>query len=76
MRSSVSSSHPGLLRCCDWPWLLAPDQASADDLLQTALLRTYLRWRRIEHDPGAYARRVLVTVAAAHHTNWRRMPDP
>ncbi|MBA2739197.1 MAG: hypothetical protein H0U47_06015 [Nocardioidaceae bacterium] len=54
-------------------WLLAPNHAAADDLLQTALLRTYRRWSRIEHDPEAYTRRVLVTVAADERRRpWRR----
>ncbi len=53
-------------------WLLAPDSAAADDLLQTALLRTYLRWRRVD-EPEAYVRRVLVTVAADERRRpWRR----
>ena len=54
-------------------WLLAPDASAADDLLQTALLRSYLRWRHIHHDPEAYVRRVLVTVAADERRRpWRR----
>lgn len=69
-REFVAARSAALMRLA---WLLAPDRASADDLLQTALLRTYLRWRRIEHDPEAYARRVLVTVAADERRRpWRR----
>jgi len=54
-------------------WLLAPDRAAADDLLQSALLRAYRRWHRIERDPEAYVRRALVTVAIDERRRpWRR----
>lgn len=50
--------------------LLTGDDARAEDLVQTALARTYLRWDRIRaDDPMAYVRRVLVT---AHADSWRR----
>lgn len=51
-------------------WLLTGDWQHAEDLLQTALAKTYLAWGRIE--PGreeAYVRRVLFTTYA---TWWRR----
>jgi len=51
-------------------WLLTGDWQQAEDLLQTALAKSYLAWHRI--DPGreeAYVRRVLVTTYA---TWWRR----
>jgi RNA polymerase sigma-70 factor (sigma-E family) len=50
--------------------LLTGDDGRAEDLLQTALARTYLRWDRIRaDDPIAYVRRVLYT---AHADGWRR----
>ena len=50
--------------------LLTGDEDRAEDLLQTALARTYLRWDRIRaEDPTAYVRRVLYT---AHADWWRR----
>ena len=50
--------------------LLTGDDLRAEDLLQTALARTYLRWDRIRaDDPMAYVRRVLYT---AHADWWRR----
>ena len=51
-------------------WLLTGDWQRAEDLLQTALAKAYLRWHRIQ--PGrqeAYVRRILVTTYA---TWWRR----
>ena len=53
-------------------YLLTGDQHRAEDLLQTALTRAYLRWDRIEsEDPEGYVRR---TLANAHIDWWRRKP--
>jgi RNA polymerase sigma-70 factor (sigma-E family) len=41
-------------------YLLTGDRHHAEDLVQTALARVAVRWRRIE-DPEAYVRRVLYT---------------
>lgn len=42
----------------------------AEDLLQGALLRSYPRWRRIEHDdPFGYVRQALINAAT---DRWRR----
>jgi RNA polymerase sigma-70 factor (sigma-E family) len=52
-----------------WPrlrwtaYLLVGDRHLAEDLAQTALVRTYASWRRVRRDDAmAYARRVLVNV--------------
>jgi RNA polymerase sigma-70 factor (sigma-E family) len=53
-------------------YLLTGDRHRAEDLLQTALTRAYLRWDRIESDdPEGYVRR---TLANAHIDWWRRKP--
>jgi RNA polymerase sigma-70 factor (sigma-E family) len=44
-------------------YLITGSWAAADDLLQEALIKAYLRWRTIHTDPEAYVRRVLVTTA-------------
>lgn len=49
--------------------LLTRDRGHAEDLLQTALVKAYRRWSRIDGDPYPYVRRVLVTSAAS----WRRL---
>jgi RNA polymerase sigma-70 factor (sigma-E family) len=51
--------------------LLTGDRALAEDLVQTALARTYLAWGRIRRREAvdAYCRRVLVSTYA---TWWRR----
>jgi RNA polymerase sigma-70 factor (sigma-E family) len=50
-------------------YLLTRDRGRAEDLLQTALVRTWLSWARIEGDPAAYLHKVLVNTYA---TWWRR----
>lgn len=53
-------------------YLLTGDRHRAEDLLQTALTRAYLRWDRISsEDPEGYVRRIL---ANAHIDWWRRKP--
>lgn len=49
-------------------YLLTGDHQHAEDLLQTALLHTAQRWRKIT-DPNAYARRVMVNECTSW---WRR----
>jgi RNA polymerase sigma-70 factor (ECF subfamily) len=64
----VAARSPALLRTA---YLLTGDAGRAEDLLQTALTKTYLAWDRIR-DPGAvetYVRRVLATSAVS---SWRR----
>jgi RNA polymerase sigma-70 factor (sigma-E family) len=63
----VSREQPALLRLAV---LLTGDRGHAEDLVQTALLKTYRHWPRISAggSPAAYVRRVLVTS----HTSWRR----
>ena len=52
--------------------LLAGHDARGQDLVQEALARTYLRWRRSgpPDDPLAYVRRAMVNL---HSTWWRRL---
>jgi RNA polymerase sigma-70 factor (sigma-E family) len=61
----VARSH-ALLRTA---YLLVHDEALAEDLLQTSLAKAWFAWRRIEGDPEAYVRRILVTTSASW---WRR----
>ncbi|MFL6096967.1 MAG: SigE family RNA polymerase sigma factor [Blastococcus sp.] len=50
--------------------LLTGDRGHAEDLLQTALVKAYRRWGRIDgEDPYPYVRRTLVTTGAS----WRRL---
>jgi RNA polymerase sigma-70 factor (sigma-E family) len=52
--------------------LLTGDRHRAEDLVQTALARAYLRWDRIvDEDPEGYVRRTMVN---AHIDWWRRKP--
>jgi len=63
----VTRWSPALLRVA---FLLTSDRHEAEDLLQTALLKTSKHWGRLADRDAAYAyvRRVIVTT----HTSWRR----
>jgi RNA polymerase sigma-70 factor (sigma-E family) len=50
-------------------YLLTQDRALAEDLLQTALAKSWSAWHRIDSDPEAYVRRVMVNT---YSTWWRR----
>ncbi|WP_340290527.1 SigE family RNA polymerase sigma factor [Aquipuribacter hungaricus] len=50
-------------------WLLCGDWGAAEDLVQTALAKAWLRWDRLDHDidedrvAHAYVRRILVSTS-------------
>jgi RNA polymerase sigma-70 factor (sigma-E family) len=53
-----------------YAYVLSGDPGTAQDLVQTALLKAYRRWRRVtaaEH-PDAYVRRIVTTS----YLDWRR----
>ena len=63
-REFVVARSPALLRTA---WMLTGDAKAAEDLLQTALARTWPHWERISDGrPEAYVRRVLVRT----HASW------
>ncbi|MBO0922931.1 SigE family RNA polymerase sigma factor [Cellulomonas sp. zg-ZUI199] len=63
----MTVAAPSLARTA---WLLCGDAHQADELVQQALVRTYLVWDRArEREPLAYARRVL---ANQRISTWRR----
>ncbi|WP_245601958.1 SigE family RNA polymerase sigma factor [Hamadaea tsunoensis] len=62
----VATRSPRLLRTA---FLLTHDWALAEDLLQTALVRAWGAWKRIDADPEPYVRAILVNTYA---TWWRR----
>ena len=62
----ASAALPGLLR---FGHVLTGDPQRAEELVQQALVSTWARWRRIEHEqPHAYVRRAMVNT----HTSWWR----
>ncbi|WP_245687251.1 SigE family RNA polymerase sigma factor [Streptacidiphilus griseoplanus] len=71
-RDFVRSRWQPLLRTA---YLLTGDHGRAEELVQTALLRTHRHWRRIERSdaPEVYVRKVLVNL---HNTWWRRSRRP
>ena len=64
----MSSRSPALLRTA---YLLTGNRSDAEDLLQAALAKTYLAWRRIEDFSSldGYVRRAMVNT---HISWWRR----
>jgi RNA polymerase sigma-70 factor (sigma-E family) len=67
-RSYVAARSPALMRTA---YLLTGNRADAEDLLQTALAKTYLAWDRIREREAidAYVRRVMVNTQTSW---WRR----
>jgi len=67
-RDFVTARSGALLRTA---YLLAGDWATAEDLLQITLTKTFLAWKRLGHIDAVepYARRVLVNTATSW---WRR----
>ena len=62
----VRTRSTGLLRVA---YLLTGDRHTAEDLVQEVLEQMYVRWRRIDTAPEAYARRALVNRST---NRWRR----
>ena len=62
----VVNRSQALLRAA---YALTGDRHAAEDLVQQALAKAFLRWRRIEGDVEPYVRRILYHDSA---TRWRR----
>ena len=67
----VANSADRLVRTA---YLLCGDRGHAEDLVQTALLRTARRWRTARQQPEAYARRVVVNLAKDRWRDLARRP--
>jgi RNA polymerase sigma-70 factor (sigma-E family) len=68
------SDYPGFVAGC-WTrllrtaYLLMQDWAAAEDLTQAALVKAWLAWPRLDDDPEAYVRKIIVPT---HVSWWRR----
>jgi RNA polymerase sigma-70 factor (sigma-E family) len=68
------SDYPAFVAAC-WTrllrtaYLLVQDWAAAEDLTQAALVKAWLAWSRLDDDPEAYVRKIIVTT---HVSWWRR----
>jgi RNA polymerase sigma-70 factor (sigma-E family) len=67
----VTASSDRLVRSA---YLLCGDPGHAEDIVQTALMRTARRWRHARGNPEAYARRVVVNLAKDRWRGLRRRP--
>lgn len=67
-RDFVAARSPALLRTA---YLMTGNRAEAEDLLQTALAKTFVAWRRVREadNPEAYVRRVMLNTRTSL---WRR----
>lgn len=78
MEASAESEFDGFVatqgrRLLHTARLIAGDDGRGEDLLQNALARTYLNWRRIRNqDPVGYVRRALLNGRTDW---WRRKPS-
>jgi RNA polymerase sigma-70 factor (ECF subfamily) len=74
-RELVTARGAALVRTA---YLLLGDRAKAEDLVQTALIKTYLAWPRIR-DPSAiegYVRRTMATTAVSWWRGRRYREEP
>lgn len=62
----VAARSSALLRSA---WFLTGDEQRSEDLVQTALAKTWLKWGSLREDPEPYVRRVLYTTYVSW---WRR----
>lgn len=63
----VEAASPRLLTSA---WLLTADPVTAEDLVQEALERVYVRWGKVRGtNPTAYARRIVTNL---HTDRWRK----
>ncbi|MFI7609450.1 SigE family RNA polymerase sigma factor [Micromonospora sp. NPDC049366] len=70
----VAARSPRLQRTA---YLLTHDWGQAEDLLQTALVRAWGAWTRIDGDPEPYVRKILVNVYASWwRRRWRHAEQP
>ncbi|MEV4069612.1 SigE family RNA polymerase sigma factor [Nonomuraea fuscirosea] len=58
------------LRLCRMAYLLTRDWGTAEDLVQTALAKAWVAWRRIDGNPDPYVYRIIVNT---HASWWRRL---
>ncbi|MDQ2811664.1 MAG: SigE family RNA polymerase sigma factor [Actinomycetota bacterium] len=58
-------------------YLLVQDWAGAEDLTQAALVKAWLAWPRLDGDPEAYVRKIIVTTYVSWgRRRWRRSEAP
>ena len=75
----AEAATPGLLRTA---WLICGNASQAEDLVQSAMVKVYVRWGRLRHtQPQAYARRCILNAhidtrrRARRETTVSQMPE-
>ena len=68
----VRGASPRLLKAA---WFICGDPVQAEDLVQTALARVFVRWGRVrDGDPLAYTRKVLLNLHIDERRRARETP--
>jgi len=65
----MAASGPELTKAA---WLLTGDNLQAEELVQEALTRTFMSWRKARRDPMTYARKMLTSRRTAQKRNQAR----
>lgn len=66
----ATAATPGLLRTA---WLICGDPSQAEDLVQSAMVKVYLRWGKLRHtQPRAYARKCILNAHIDNHRRGKR----
>ncbi|WP_158306127.1 SigE family RNA polymerase sigma factor [Janibacter sp. HTCC2649] len=75
----ATAATPGLLRTA---WLICGSASQAEDLVQSAMVKVYLRWGKLRHtQPQAYARKCILNEQidqhrrGRHETTVRELPE-
>lgn len=66
----AAAATPGLLRTA---WLISGNAAQAEDLVQSAMVKVYVRWGKLRHgQPRAYARKCILNDHIDSHRRGKR----
>jgi len=65
----MAASAPELTKAA---WLLTGNELQAEELVQEALTRTFMSWRKARKDPMTYARKMLTSRRTAQKRNQAR----
>jgi len=66
----AAAAAPSLLRTA---WLICGDASQAEDLVQSAMVKVYVRWGKLSHtQPQAYARKCILNAHIDNHRRGRR----
>lgn len=66
----ATAATPGLLRTA---WLICGNASQAEDLVQSAMVKVYVRWGKLRHSqPQAFARKCMLNAHIDNHRRGKR----